>query len=473
MDINFKNITTNKMNSSNTQTDEVKESTSSNSSTLSRTPSPSLPPSKKNNKYQNARQVLNSCETDYLPGREKEIQDLIIFLNEKHENQQSGSMYISGQPGTGKTACLQKLLGQIEFNQKFRQIYINCTSITSIGNIYKKIYQQLNLSTKSNNTITEKNSLIAIERYLTSSNNKKMLLLVLDEIDQLISKKQTILYTLFEWPSKFQSNIILIGIANSLDLIDRLSRLNRNSLLTPQLMHFQPYTKQQIIDIFQQRLIDGGVLDIFTIGTLQVLAAKISAISGDLRYALDIGRRVIELAEQHNEQQQQQNNRAQLNGLTFENELNEINITNNDNSENFEKIKFDQVLNVFNKIFGTTTQNLNNDLKNDVLPLQQKIVICAILLIENNEKNKDITIGRLHTIYARVCKNRGISSLDQSEFFNLCQLIETKGIFHIIKKNEIRLNRIQLQWDKDDITKILCDETLLSTILADKSCLRK
>lgn len=80
-------------------------------------------------------------------------------------------------------------------------------------------------------------------------------LLILDEIDQLDSKNQSVLYTIFEWPSKLNSKLALIGIANALDLTDRiLPRLQARLDLKPKLVHFPPYTKQQIIDILTKRL---------------------------------------------------------------------------------------------------------------------------------------------------------------------------------------------------------------------------
>ena len=45
---------------------------------------------------------------------------------------------------------------------------------------------------------------------------------VIDEIDFLISRSQKELYTLVDWPSKPKSRLIVIGIANTLDLPERL-----------------------------------------------------------------------------------------------------------------------------------------------------------------------------------------------------------------------------------------------------------
>lgn len=80
-------------------------------------------------------------------------------------------------------------------------------------------------------------------------------MLVLDEIDQLDSRKQSVLYTIFEWPSAPNSKLVLIGIANALDLTDRiLPRLQARLDLRPRLLHFTPYTKLEIVNILTARL---------------------------------------------------------------------------------------------------------------------------------------------------------------------------------------------------------------------------
>ncbi|KAM7359089.1 cell division cycle 6 [Cochliomyia hominivorax] len=411
------------------------------------------------NKYQNARRVLNSAECQNLPGREEQLEELRSFFMEHLEAKKSGSLYVSGQPGTGKTACLSLLLRSPEFKKLLQTVYVNCTSIASIGGVYKKLCAELNLKPQGR---TERDHLLTLQHYLKTC--PKTLLIVLDEIDQLCSSKQSVLYTIFEWPSMPDASILLVGIANSLDLTERtLLRLNARCELKPKHMHFPPYSKQQIVDIFKSRLQEAEVLDIFPPVTLQLLAAKVSAVSGDVRRALDIGRRVVEIAEQQKKAGEKEVN---LNNLNLgEGELQTA------KEEVLKPVQVTQVAAVLNKVYGAS-QNLQDDM-DESFPLQQKLMLCSLMLMLRNEKNKDISMGRLHEVYRRVCNKRNIHPLDQAEFAGLVDLVQTRGILRIVKKKEPRLSKVHLQWDEDEVNGALSDKQLIASILDDTACLGK
>lgn len=423
-------------------------------------------------KIDGARKVLNIGETENLYGREKELAELEEFLESNVRNKTSASMYISGQPGkplsfapfraermcvsagTGKTACMRKLLQPSPLANKFTKVYINCTSLQTPATIYKAICAELCLKAAADKGA----NLAAIHKYICAKSSKTVLI-VLDEIDELIDKKQSVLYSIFEWPTLPKSKIILIGIANSLDLTNRaLARLQTQSNdLKPRLVHFAPYTKQQIIEIFKNRLEEAGALDVFPLASIQLLSAKVAAMSGDVRKALDIGRRVVEMAKQ------------QPSGERVD--LSDLGVTALDGPAKPEKVELKQVMNVLNSVYNTA--NTLNDESVDSFPLQEKILICTLLLMLKTTKNKDITVGRLHGVYAKVCAKRGIPALGESEFIGVCSLIETKGIIRIIKNKVPRLAKIQLQWDQEEITRAIKDKQLIANILSDTSLLDK
>jgi cell division control protein 6 len=376
-------------------------------------------------------------------------------------------LYISGAPGTGKTATLSKIINTKEYQSKLKIGFINCTSISSIGAIYKKICCELNL--KVNATFTEKEYLSAIEKYLTSSH--KMTLLILDEVDQLCSlgKKQNILYHIFEWPSILNSKLILVGIANALDLTDRLLvRLQSKCELKPKVMHFTAYTKTQIVDIFKSRLEQSGVSDLFPPAAIQLLAAKVSSVSGDIRRALNIGKRVVELAELEKKKNAKIIDVAQFTAL-LDKEEKPVIATELPKEET--KIQLKEVVSVLNTVYGNA-QTFGDDV-DDAFPLLQRILICTLLLIIKHDKIKVITVGRLHDVYKKVCRSRNIHSIELSEFLNICLLVETRGIMRIIKKKEPRFHHVQLQWDEDEVYSALQDKQMIEKILNEKNHLSR
>uniref|UniRef100_A0A182JKY2 Cell division control protein n=1 Tax=Anopheles atroparvus TaxID=41427 RepID=A0A182JKY2_ANOAO len=375
-----------------------------------------------------------------LPEREKEYDELVTFVEKVLDKGGSGSLYISGPPGTGKTATLQRILNHGPFAGKLKRVYINCTSIKSVGSIYKKISEELGLNVSGG---TEKLYQGAIEAYLQRKH--KTVMLVLDEIDQLSSSKQTILYSIFEWPSRPTARLILIGIANALDLTDRLlTRLHARCELKPHLIQFLPYTKAQIVTILKASLEATDSVGRFPDAALTLLAAKVAATSGDVRRALFIARRLTERVKKED--------RSKANTTTT-------------------AVSIGQVLAVLNQVYGGS-QMLSDDL-DEGFPLQQKILICSLMLMLKHGKNRDITVGRLYDVYKTICNKRNIHAVDQTEFINLCSLVETRGIVRVQGKKEPRMHRVCLQWDEEEVNSALNDKQLITSILSDVTCLGK
>ena len=71
----------------------------------------------------------------------------------------------------------------------------------------------------------------------------KILLLLVDELDALVTKKQTLLYNLFDWPSHPGSRLLIISIANTMDLPERLSA-KISSRIGKQRIVYEPYNRE-------------------------------------------------------------------------------------------------------------------------------------------------------------------------------------------------------------------------------------
>ncbi|PSN37791.1 hypothetical protein C0J52_13365 [Blattella germanica] len=432
--------------------------------------------------YQEVRRALQNSVQSSLPGREEQLNKLHSFLEDHLSAGSSGTLYISGPPGTGKTASLSKLMNIPEFKNGYKIVNVNCTSMKSSGSIYARITEELSLKISKR---TEKECLSAIERHLVS--NHKMILLVLDEIDQLDSRKQTVLYTIFEWPSIPNSKLVLIGIANALDLTDRiLPRLQARLDLKPSLLHFPPYTKMQIVDILVERIKQTEVSDMFPHAALHLLAGKVASTCGDVRRALDIARRVIEIAEAQRPSAplplQPTTDHASNRTSPRKSPRKNQDVTVMDMKENLKSprksprknpnvstVSMTDVMTVLNSVYGIS-QSLSTDC-DESFPLQQKVLVATLLLMIKKGRSKDVTLGKLHEVYKRVCNKKNLMAVDQAEFLSLCQLVETRGILRVQGKKEARLSKVCLQWDEEEVSSALKDKQLLASIVNDTSYL--
>ncbi|XP_074640064.1 uncharacterized protein LOC141898133 [Tubulanus polymorphus] len=391
--------------------------------------------------YQSAKKLLHTAIPDRILCRESEVKTINEFVNEHVDKKQPGSLYVSGAPGTGKTAVITKLIDDMKFPKtKVKSIFINCMMLKNTHAIYTKVLSDLH--GKAMTTPSIKLAMKQLEKLLTARG--PMVILILDEVDQLDSKSQEILYSMFEWPALPKSRLILIGIANALDLTDRiLPRLQAQPKCKPTLLNFTPYSKTQIMKILKDRLSDAD--DVFDGSAMQFCARKVEAVAGDMRRALDICRRAVERVE------------ADVRTQRI--------LTPKDDSTptTKRKISIAQVSQVVNDVYSTRT--MTSQQQNGSIPLQQKLAICTLLLIMKKSKTKQASMGKLYESYNKVCKKRQVNIVDQSEFMNVATLIESRGIFKIKKSKEMRMSKVSLRLDENELEHALQDKLLMTQVL--------
>ncbi|KAK2579449.1 hypothetical protein KPH14_002656 [Odynerus spinipes] len=233
-----------------------------------------------------------------LPCREEEFNNIFTFLEGKLMDKCGGCIYISGVPGTGKTAtvnevirCLKRSVAKGKLDD-FDFIEINGMKLTEPRQAYVQILKQL-----SGNTCTWEKAYYELEKRFIYTNSKiPMTLLLVDELDLLCTKRQDVVYNLLDWPTKASAKLVVITIANTMDLPERVLMGRVTSRLGLTRLTFQPYNHKQLQEIVITRLKD---TDAFRSEAIQLVARKVSAVSGDARRALDICRRATEIAEMH------------------------------------------------------------------------------------------------------------------------------------------------------------------------------
>nr|XP_019603103.1 PREDICTED: cell division control protein 6 homolog isoform X2 [Rhinolophus sinicus] len=399
--------------------------------------------------YQQAKLVLNTAVPDQLPAREKEMDIIRNFLREHICGKKAGSLYISGAPGTGKTACLSRILQDLKKLKGFKTIMLNCMSLRSAQAVFPAIAQEIcqeGVSKPAGKDVMRK-----LENHLTAQKGP-MIVLVLDEMDQLDSKGQDVLYTLFEWPWLSNSRLVLIGIANTLDFTDRiLPRLQAREKCKPWLLNFPPYTKNQIAIILQDRLNQASKDQVLDNAAIQFCARKVSAVSGDVRKALDVCRRAIEIVE------------SDVKSQTILKPLSECKSP----SESLvpKRVGLIHISQVISEVDGNR-MTLSQEGAQDSFPLQQKILVCSLLLLTRQLKIKEVTLGKLYEAYSNVCRKQQVASVDQSECLSLSGLLEARGILELKKNKETRFTKVSLKIEEKEIEHALKDKALIGNILA-------
>ena len=64
---------------------------------------------------------------------------------------------------------------------------------------------------------------LLLDRYFSSADSNKLpTVLLADELDLLWTRKQTVLYNLFDWPTRQHAKLIVLAVANTMDLPEKV-----------------------------------------------------------------------------------------------------------------------------------------------------------------------------------------------------------------------------------------------------------
>lgn len=235
-----------------------------------------------------------------LPCREKECDFIKSFMASAVNSSSGGKcLYVSGIPGTGKTATVLEAVRTLRKSTEtgdfpvFQFVEINGLRLPSPHHAYSFLYESLTGEALGPNTAVRK-----LEKLLLCGNKCKMqhTIVLLDEMDSLINKNQNVLYNLFDWPSRSGSRLTIIGIANTMDLPQRLHPRIASRLAGEKIV-FHPYSKDQLINIMEVRLKE---IPIFEEKAIQYVTRKVANCSGDVRRCLELCRRAAEIAMEKN-----------------------------------------------------------------------------------------------------------------------------------------------------------------------------
>ncbi|KAI5170751.1 origin recognition complex subunit 1 [Nematocida sp. LUAm3] len=249
-------------------------------------------------------------------GREEETSSMYRSIEEAVQKRVHGILYISGMPGCGKTLTSHKVIEVLEEKFPFiTTVSINCGTLVLPSDIFLEIGRSLDASISNSSPRIVEEAL----------KHKEYTILLVDEIDMLITRGQRLLYSLLELAS-LSKNVYIIAISNTYNLPDKRLTSKVRSRLGWNRINFPMYKKIHVIGIikesFRNALTKGATEHVteqkgatehvteseratehkgvtFTEDAVEYCATKICALNGDIRKAFQIQKYAVEYAKTH------------------------------------------------------------------------------------------------------------------------------------------------------------------------------
>lgn len=359
---------------------------------------------------------------------------------------------MSGPPGTGKSSLVDEVCEGFAEEKSVIFAKVNCASMVNSKDVYGKLVEDL--CDENASGMSEEKQLESL--FVPSQNAKgPVYVITLDEMDHLLTSDLEVLYTIFEWSLQSNSRLILIGIANALDLTDRfLPRLKAKNL-KPQLLPFIPYSAAQIASVISKRLqslldpsevTDKNFVPFLHPAAIQLCAKKVATQTGDVRKAFDIARKAIDMIaiETQRKQEQQRLLATPTKAPLSDNTNLATTMTPPSTPKKNEtpiltavtapRATIAHVARIATAAFGNgTAQRLQN------LNLHQKAALCVLVATDRRRKdilatpskvpNKASTIKHVYDNYAEACKRDNlVQPLSATEFRDVIGSLETLGL---------------------------------------------
>jgi len=350
-----------------------------------------------------SRDVLRPTYTpSNLPHREEQINGLASILVPALRGETPSNVLIYGKTGTGKTAVAKYVGKELEEagteDRKCSVIYINCEVVDTQYRILAHLARHFNKEIPMTGWPTDQ---VYSEFRNAMDEEKKVVVIMLDEVDKLVRKGDDILYNLSRVNSDLlRSKVSIIGISNDLKFTEFLDPRVKSSLGEDEII-FPPYDAEQIKDILEQRAslsFSPGALQESVIPLCSAFAAQEH---GDARKALDLLRISGELAERSRS----------------------VVVSEEHVRAARDKIEQDRVEEVVK-----------------TLPTQSKLVLYSIVLLEE-QGVRNITTSAVYNMYKQLCPLVETDYLTHRRITDLIAELDMLGILHTVVISKGRYGR--------------------------------
>lgn len=353
--------------------------------------------------FQNKEVLRPNYTPDNLPHRDMQIQSLVSILVPAVRGDTPSNILIYGKTGTGKTAVVKFVGQELEETSEFHGmacyvLYVNCeivdTQYRLLATLAKLVGKEVPMTGWPTDQVFE-------EFKKTVDKEKRVVIIIMDEIDKLVRKGDDVLYNLSRINTDLENaRISLIGISNDLKFTEFLDPRVKSSLGEEEII-FPPYDANQIHDILEQRACMAFKSNMLDETVIHLCAAFAAQEHGDARRALDLLRVSGEIAERTKSPVVEEKH---------------VRVAQ-------EKIENDRVVEVVR-----------------TLPTQSKLVLLSVLLL-SKIRNNNVSTGEAYTIYKQMCNDIGSDILTQRRITDLISELDMLGIINAMVVSKGRYGR--------------------------------
>lgn len=496
--------------------------------------------------------VSYNQNTDVPSCREGQVSEISKWMDACIENLQGNALYLSGVPGTGKTLAAHALVrnavirAEKEGHAPPLAISINCMRLKTATDVLNRIidgFKTAALKTVSgqlgadpvvqvpeddkgavlsgpwadlapadhlgkivNAPILTKNhmSSVCVKRRRSSISESDLvkqtglIFLILDEIDGMLQGRhcEEIMGSLISLAASKGSRLAMIGISNSIDLMQQLVRpgaiLHRFNM-KPRNIVFPTYLRDQVSKLIQERL-DTLPGPVFDKRAVEFCARKIANGTGDMRRALEAA------------------------SIAVDNAVKEVGEENEDvSASRVSLVSMRHMAAALNKVsggIGTSNEHVCTIKK---LPVPQQLIMCAVsamvgeslkarglksdashthgqnhlMGMKPNQSlislptyrhsasqtggksvSQIVTLTEIEQSHKKLCEKIGVDVYSSSEFTTAIEVLATLGLIQLTKtgqKTDLKRSRVQLKIGEDDVWIALSDIPILKNILTKKT----